>query len=199
MIPWNKKNLNADKIVFLYKDKKQSLRQIAKEFKCDRDVITRILKENSVKIRTNSESKLLNPTRYWIGKKRYPETIGKMSFYKKGHIPWNKGKPFPQVSGERNYNWKGGITPEKQKIRGSLEYKKWRMKVFQRDRFECVNCGYRSKKSFAHGDKKCDIRADHIKPFSLYPELRLSIENGRTLCVECDKKLGYNYHRDKLH
>ena len=38
--------------------------------------------------------------------------------------------------------------------------------------------------------KSCDIvgiklHADHIKPYANYPELRLEITNGRTLCVPC--------------
>lgn len=28
--------------------------------------------------------------------------------FKKGHIPWNKDKKIPQLSGENNPNWKGG-------------------------------------------------------------------------------------------
>ena len=32
------------------------------------------------------------------------------------------------------------------------------------------------------------LNADHIKPFSLFPELRFDLNNGRTLCVECHKK-----------
>lgn len=27
--------------------------------------------------------------------------------FKKGHIPWNKGIKMPEISGERNHNWKG--------------------------------------------------------------------------------------------
>lgn len=66
------------------------------------------------------------------------------------------------------------------------------MKVLERDRFTCIKCGYKSK-----GSQCKDIVVDHIKPFHLFPKLRLTMENGRTLCRKCDYKLGYNYHRDK--
>ena len=40
---------------------------------------------------------------------------------------WNKGKRFPKISewirGEKNHNWRGGISPMNMKIRGTLEYK----------------------------------------------------------------------------
>jgi hypothetical protein len=88
---------------------------------------------------------------------------------------WNKGKKCPQFSGANNWNWKGGITPINQKIRHSLEYALWRRSVFERDRFTCVWCGAKSVKG-----KKVEIQADHIKPFAHYPELRFSIDNGRT-------------------
>lgn len=91
---------------------------------------------------------------------------------------------------ENHWHWKGGISGENARVRHSLEYKLWRKSVFERDKWTCVKCEYRSK-------GKSDIRADHIKPFHLFKELRLDINNGRTLCVECDKVHGYNYNRDK--
>ena len=91
---------------------------------------------------------------------------------------------------ENHWHWKGGVSDENTRIRQSLEYKLWRKSVFERDKWTCVICGYRSK-------AKSDIRADHIMPFHLFPSLRLDINNGRTLCIECDKVHGYNYNRDK--
>lgn len=92
--------------------------------------------------------------------------------------------------GENHPQWKGGLTPINETIRKSKEYNQWRRDVFKRDSWSCVKCGYRS-------NGKSDLRADHIKPFHLYIDLRLDVTNGRTLCIECDKVHGYNYHRDK--
>ena len=80
--------------------------------------------------------------------------------------------------GERHRWWKGGITPINEAIRKSLEYKLWRKAVFERDDYTCIWCGKKDK----------TIQADHIKPFSLFPELRFAIDNGRTLCKECHQK-----------
>lgn len=88
-----------------------------------------------------------------------------------------RGKPHFNQRGNNCHLWKGGITPINTKIRTSLEYKDWRIKVFERDNYTCQKCGSRG----------VSLHADHIKPFAYYPELRLIIENGRTLCVPCHK------------
>lgn len=79
--------------------------------------------------------------------------------------------------GNKTNLWKGGITKESQIIRTSAEYKQWRIGVFKRDNYTCVECkvvgGY--------------LQADHIKPFSLFPDLRFDLSNGRTLCKDCHK------------
>jgi len=100
---------------------------------------------------------------YWKGKKRSPETRLKM---KEAQL------------GEKGNNWRGGIYPENKRIRGSSDYKIWRDKVFERDNFTCQICTKRGG----------TLNADHIKPFSQFPELILEINNGRTLCVPCHKK-----------
>lgn len=94
-----------------------------------------------------------------------------------------------KISGSNNYHWKGGSDNPIKKLRGSFEYKKWRMEVYRRDYWTCQICRIKGKK----------IWADHIKPFSLFPEFRFDINNGRTLCIDCALKLPthgsriYNY------
>jgi hypothetical protein len=79
------------------------------------------------------------------------------------------------ILGSNNPNYNGGISTENHIIRGSVEYKKWRMSVFYRDRFRCQVCGTRGN----------DINAHHLKPFAIFLEDRFDINNGVTLCVEC--------------
>lgn len=126
------------------------------------------------------------------GKKKYICSQCKRTFIPKSH---GKEYSFCSVkcrgkyfSGEKQHNWKGGITEENHRIRTSTEYLTWRLKVLQRDYFKCINCGYRSK-----GKNNRDVVVDHIKPFSLYPELRLEVSNGRTLCRKCDWAIAFNY------
>ena len=85
--------------------------------------------------------------------------------------------------GEKCHFWKGGNTEKDKKIRNSLEYRLWREAVFKRDNYTCQKCGTRSRKGV-----KVYLEADHIKPFSKYPELRFVVSNGRTLCRECHMK-----------
>ena len=97
---------------------------------------------------------------------------------KKNPINYWTNKKRLDISGENHYNWKGGSTDKNKAIRNSTEYKNWRKSVFIRDNYTCTICGQIGKK----------LNADHIKPFSTHIELRLDLNNGRTLCYECHKK-----------
>lgn len=83
------------------------------------------------------------------------------------------------IRGEKAPNYVHGNCNNNLLFRASREYKTWRKNVFQRDNYTCVKCG---------DDKGGNLEADHIKDFALYPELRLDINNGRTLCKNCHKK-----------
>ena len=93
-------------------------------------------------------------------------------------IAWNRGLPMERWQKENNPNWKGGITKENEKIRKTIEYKNWRRACMERDNFTCQICLKRGG----------DLEIDHIKPQSLFPELRFELTNGRTLCIPCHRK-----------
>lgn len=106
----------------------------------------------------------------------------KMSNSRIGKTPWNKNV-HSNINGKLHWNWHGGVTRPNKKLRKSLEYSLWRTAVFIRDNYTCIECGIKSGMGHA-----VILNADHIKPWSLYPNLRFDINNGRTLCVECHKQ-----------
>lgn len=91
-----------------------------------------------------------------------------------------RGKPQLHRRGPAHPSWKGGITPTNHKIRTSLEFKNWRLAVLERDGFRCVLCGVTR-------DEGAVLCADHIEPFSVSPERRFDLTNGRTLCTPCHR------------
>jgi len=112
------------------------------------------------------------------GRVRTIETRKKMSTTRKG-----LGIKPPVNYGDRNINWKGGITPENVKIRNSIENDLWRNSVFARDNYTCQKYGTKGGKLVAH----------HVKNFSEYPELRFVISNGITLSKEAHDEFHKKY------
>lgn len=81
--------------------------------------------------------------------------------------------------GSLNPNWRGGsYRTERQSAMATWQYREWRMAVFRRDDFTCQSCGERGG----------TLNADHIRPWSKFPDLRYELNNGRTLCVNCHRE-----------
>lgn len=56
----------------------------------------------------------------------------------------------------------------------------WSIAVKKRDNYKCVEC-----------DSSENLHSHHIKPKSLYPELRYDLDNGVTLCKSCHFKIHF--------
>ena len=74
---------------------------------------------------------------------------------------------------------KGVVRAKKQKFYDSWEWKALRFRALKDYGSKCQLCGATSKT-----DKIC---VDHIKPISLFWELRLDFENLQVLCDNCNK------------
>lgn len=112
------------------------------------------------------------------GKKPYEmtdEIRANMSKAQKGLKKSSKGKKVANRSGEKHWNWKGGISTPNRIARHSLEFKQWREKVFARDNYTCQMCD----------TKGVYLHPHHIKSFSKFIELRYELTNGITLCKDC--------------
>ena len=118
--------------------------------------------------------------------------IPKASF-KKGQIPWNKGKVGLQKAwnkglkgfrigekhdwmpkGDKHWSWKGGINYRDKHSLFNPDYISWRKRVFERDKFKC---------KMQNVDCVTAVQAHHILTWRDYPELRYNINNGITLCL----------------
>lgn len=80
--------------------------------------------------------------------------------------------------GKKSINWKGGITPINVLIRTSAKYLQWAKTIKERDDYTCQICNIRGG----------NLRANHIKKFSNYHELRFNLNNGITIHKDCDIK-----------
>lgn len=88
------------------------------------------------------------------------------------------------MTGKDNPNYRNGSA-----IRdyyNTKEYSDWRLSVFTRDNFTCLECG-----SKASGT----LNAHHILPKRDHPELIFDISNGITLCKTCHNKTYHDEYR----
>jgi len=146
--------------------------------------------------------------------------VGTVPPSRKGALPWNKGKTgiyteetlkkiklgrAKQIivhsketkakiglahSKDKSPFWKGGVSALNRDYRKlcteTAEYRHWRHTVFARDNYTCLICCTEGSKLHAH----------HIKKWSVYPDLRITVSNGATVCERCDVNL-VNHHEEE--
>lgn len=97
-----------------------------------------------------------------------------------------------QASKKNHWNWKEGITPLHLAIRTCVQYRTWRISVFQRDFYTCQHCNQIGHKLNAHHTTRFSkIMEEHnitTLEEALQCEVLWNILNGITLCKKCHKK-----------
>ena len=94
-------------------------------------------------------------------------------------------------TGEDNANWRGGITPERQSLYGTREWKIVVSCVWKRDKASCRCCG-RTAKSLA-----CKMHIHHLESFMVVDK-RADVSNLVLVCKECHNYIHSNANVDRL-
>lgn len=101
--------------------------------------------------------------------------------------------------GEKNGSWRGGITPVASAIRWSVKYDEWREKVFNRDKFTCLDCGLIGGEIIAHHIIQFAklLKDGQIKNYSdaMPCAVLWDIKNGVTLCKPCHRARHHSTRR----
>ena len=127
--------------------------------------------------------------RSWVRKHGLQKPMGSWSVARE---PWNKGKRYSagwnhtpemrlrlaeQKRGEKNPQWRGGITRSAITLRRGVN--ELRPRIMERDLYRCRMCGSRSGQLDMH----------HIIPVWARPDLVLETDNIASVCRTCHLKL----------
>ena len=135
--------------------------------------VKEICKEKDYELLTTSIDNCDSKVKY-ICNKHKDYGIQSTSLYGLKHSKTNC-KMCRMPKNESHWNWAGGIASERDKIKNTSQYKQWVQDVFERDNYTCQCCG----------NSGVYLEAHHLYNFSEYPDLRMDINNGITLCHNC--------------
>lgn len=89
--------------------------------------------------------------------------------------------------GDKNPNWKGGLTAINIRERGSWQYREWKVNSLARSGNKCECCGAVDGKVCDCCGVKVKLHVHHIKSFSKFPESRFDPVNSEVLCPRCHR------------
>lgn len=120
-----------------------------------------------------------------VRKKMSERMKGNKRGFKKGMVPWNKGKSHEAVKGEKNPNWAGGTTFD---IYHRVRTKEWKQLVkliLKRDNYICQNCGTNE-----------NLHVHHIIPYRLIHDD--NPKNLLALCRRCHALFDNKLRREEI-
>lgn len=121
---------------------------------------------------------VVNP---FAGRRHSDKTRATLSAKASVPKPWLRGERNGMAgrTGASNPNWRGGSSPERQRLYSGAAWRRLRRAVLARDRC-CQGCGATNQ-----------LHMHHIKAWATHPELRFDVGNVVLLCESCH----YDKHR----
>jgi predicted DNA-binding protein YlxM (UPF0122 family) len=129
--------------VIAYYQDNHSLPETAAYFGVGTSTVHRVLVKCGVVRRSRSEALKLHCDEQW--RQQHGEKLRGKPSGASGK-QWTFDRPIhrPNLRGEKNPAWRGGIVGLSKAIRDIPEYRLWRDAVFTRDNYTCLHCGARS-------------------------------------------------------
>lgn len=161
-----KKSFNPDPKEFAELYKKMSMRDIATHFGVGETVIFHRAKEFGLPFISRAER--------LTGKKKSAE-----------HIENHRKALIGVASGDKNPNWKGGISSDNKRGRSTSEHRLWRESVLLNANYKCEYCGVEQGSRCECCGHTIHLHAHHKIHFSKDKTLRYDVSNGMALCEKC--------------
>jgi 5-methylcytosine-specific restriction endonuclease McrA len=147
----------------------KSMRDIALEFGVGETVVFNRLKEHGIEL-TEHRNHRLRPGRVFTDEH-------------KANI--RKSLIANAAYGEKNPNWKGGLTEINRRARNSWQAREWKQKALERAGHKCEECGVVDGKTCECCGVKVKLHVHHVKSFAKFPEHRFDPANSEVLCPKC--------------
>lgn len=147
----------------------KSMREIAEHFGVGETVVFKRLKEHGIELAQHGNHRL-KPGR--IFSDEHKQNIRKSLIARVAY-------------GEKNPNWKGGLTEKNRRERNSWMAREWKKNSLVRAGHKCERCGVEDGKTCECCGVRIRLHVHHIKSFSRFPEVRFDPANSEVLCPKC--------------
>lgn len=146
-----------------------TMKQLAEHYGCGESTIWSRIKKYGIKHSQYGE----------LGHRHRPrefseEHIQRMSDARKGRF-----------IGEKSTNWKGGVTIERLRERGSKQYRDWRKAAMALRGNKCQQCGAVDGYVCECCGTQVKLHVHHLFSFAKYEDKRFDPENSEVLCPKC--------------
>ena len=149
-----------------------SMREIAKHYEVGETVVFNRLKEHCIELKEHKNHRL-KPGRIFTAE--HVQNIRKSLIARAAY-------------GEKNPNWKGGLTEINRIARNNWEAREWRLNSLIRANYRCEKCGVEEDHSCECCGVRIKLHVHHVKSFAKFPADRYDPENSEVLCPKCHHK-----------
>jgi hypothetical protein len=164
-----KRTFNPPKGVLEAMYQTKSMRSIADEFGVGETVVFKRLKEHGITLKEHINHRL-KPGRIFSDD------------HKAAIRAAHRANP---AVGEKNPNWKGGLTEKHRAIRRSWQFRDWKQQSLERAKHTCERCKVPDGKVCECCGTRVKLHVHHVKSFSKFPDLRFDPKNSEVLCPKC--------------